>query len=66
LDFGRFCLQYSDGKYKINVEGAEDIRTPNNKIHTSLQLHSPFPFLSDAEVTAAAETWLDRQPSEFF
>jgi len=23
-------------------------------------------FLSDAEVTAAAETWLDNQPSEFF
>jgi histone-lysine N-methyltransferase SETMAR len=23
-------------------------------------------FLSDAEVIAAAETWLDRQPSEFF
>jgi len=23
-------------------------------------------FLSDAEVTAAAETWLDGQPSEFF
>jgi hypothetical protein len=23
-------------------------------------------FSSDAEVIAAAETWLDRQPSEFF
>jgi hypothetical protein len=23
-------------------------------------------FLSDSEVIAAAETWLDRQPSEFF
>ena len=23
-------------------------------------------FSSDAEVTAAADTWLDRQPSEFF
>jgi hypothetical protein len=26
---------------------------------------SPF-FLSNAEVIAAVETWLDRQPSEFF
>jgi hypothetical protein len=50
LDFGRFCLQNSVGKYKRNVEAAEDIRTPNNKIQTSLQIHTPFPYIDNITI----------------
>jgi len=58
FDISRNALTLEDsvcstvlGKNKKNVEAAEDIRTPNNKIQTSLQLHSPFLTWSTSQFT---------------
>ena len=60
-------LAYLGFQYLDHPPNSPDLTPSHYKLFPGLKKQlKGHHFLSDAEVIAAVETWLDRQPSEFF